>query len=103
MTMYAITATSYRAITSAADLQAGETAGDEVPQSLIDSIAAAQAAKDTNAATLRAQADTALNNLRAYRDNAAPTNAQTVAVVKTLCRVAIALIRLQLAKLDGAD
>lgn len=52
--MYGITATSYRAIASPADLQTGETAAATVPQSLIDSIAAAQAAKDGNAATLLA-------------------------------------------------
>lgn len=101
--MYAINSTGYRAITSQADVQAGETFASTVPQSLIDSLASAAAARDTNATTLRQQADTALVNLRAYRDNAAPTNAQTVAAVKTLCRVCIALIRLQLAKLDAAD
>lgn len=67
---------------------------------------AAQQAEATiagNTKTLEQQADTALANLRAYPDNASPTNAQTVAVVKTLCRVAIALIRLRLAKLDATD
>lgn len=99
--MYAITSTGFRAIASPADLQPGETAVDAVPQSLIDSIAQSATARDTTAANLRAQADQALDGLRAFRDNASPTNAQVVAAVKLLCRVAIGLIRLQIAKLDG--
>lgn len=63
----------------------------------------ADAQQAANGKTMEQQADTALANLRAYRDNANPTNAQTVAVIKTLCRVAIALIRLRLAKLDATD
>ena len=35
----------------------------------------------------------ATKTLRAYENAASPTNAQTVAVVKLLCRVAIRLIR----------
>ncbi len=101
--MYAITATGYRAITSTDDVQAGETAVAAIPQSLLDSIKASDDARAVNAAGLRGQADNALANLRAYRDTAAPTSAQTVATVKLLCRVAIALIRLQLVKLDAAD
>lgn len=67
-------------------------------------VATAQAAQlDANAASLTDQAATALAGLRTYRDNAAPTNAQTVAAVKLLCRVAIALIRLKLAKFDATD
>lgn len=41
----------------------------------------------------RDQARQAITNLRAYDNLASPTNAQTVAVVKLLCRVCIALIR----------
>jgi len=37
----------------------------------------------------REQAKTAVTNLRAYIDTATPTNAQTVAAVKLLCRVAV--------------
>lgn len=103
MTMYAITATGYRAISSALDAQPSEVVVDEVPQSLIDSIAAAESQRTATAGTIRTRANDALVDLRAYRDLASPTNAQTVAAVKLLCRVAIALIRLNLAKLDGAD
>lgn len=41
----------------------------------------------------RDQVKQAVTNLRAYENAASPTNAQTVAVVKLLCRVAIRLIR----------
>lgn|GEM_PF-3777307 len=99
--MYAITANGFRAINSADDLQAGETAVETIPQSLLDSIAASDAARATYARSIRGQADQALTDLRTFRDLASPTNAQTVAAVKLLCRVAIGLIRLQLSKLDG--
>lgn len=73
-------------------------------QAVIDAANAQTAqAEATNETSLRSQADTALANLRAYRDLASPTNAQTVAAVKLLCRVAIALIRLVLRKLDSID
>jgi hypothetical protein len=66
--------------------------------------AAAQVAQqNANVATLQQQAADALVNLRAYRDLASPTNAQTVATVKLLCRVAIGLIRLRLEKFDATD
>lgn len=52
---------------------------------------------------LNSQLDQALSNLRAYRDNAAPSNLQTVAVVKLLCRVVIALVRLTRRQLDGTE
>lgn len=58
---------------------------------------------DTNAANLQQQAADALANLRAYRDLASPTNAQTVAAVKLLCRVAIGLIRMRLQRFDATD
>jgi hypothetical protein len=101
--MYAITATSYRAIRDASDVAIGETAVDTVPRSLLDSIAATETAQRTNTATLRDRADTAIQNLRDYRDLASPTNAQTVAVVKLMCRVCISLIRLAIGKLEGTD
>lgn len=101
--MYAITNNGYRAISSTADLQAGETAVDVVPQTLLDSLQAAQDAMDSNNATLRTRAEAAFTDLRAYRDLASPTGAQTVAAVKLLCRVAIGLLRLQLRQLDGTE
>jgi hypothetical protein len=59
--------------------------------------------QDANGQSLVQQADSAIQSLRDYRDLVAPSNAQTVAAVKLLCRVAIALIRLQLRKFDRAD
>lgn len=41
--MYAITATSYRAIASETDLLPGETAADEVPAATLEAIACAEA------------------------------------------------------------
>lgn len=101
--MYAITSTSYRVISSAADLLPGETAAESVPQSLVDSITQSITAREATATNLRAQAEQALDGLRSFRDNASPTNAQVVAAVKLLCRVAIGLIRLQIAKLDAEN
>ncbi len=101
--MYAITATSYRSIARADDAHAGETVVDAVPQSLIDSLANAESANTAVSSDLRTEAGNALANLRAYRDLTTPSNAQTIAVVKLLCRVAITLTRLQLAKLDAVD
>ena len=79
----------------------------EMPGVMTDAEAVAFTAQiaqeGTNARSLEDQAAAALANLRAYRDNAAPTNAQTTAAVKLLCRVAIGLIRLRLAKLDATD
>lgn len=40
--MYAITHTSYRAIVSADDLLAGETASETIPQTLLDAMACAE-------------------------------------------------------------
>lgn len=74
---------------------------------LTDEQAAAQTAQlaqqDANALSLEDQAAQALASLRTYRDLASPTNAQTVAAVKLLCRVAIGLIRLRLAKFEAVD
>lgn len=47
--------------------------------------------------------DQALAALRAYRDTASPTNAQTVTVVKVICRVLIVLIRQRRNLFDGSD
>lgn len=99
--MYAITASSYRAISGPAEVIADETLAASLPQSLVNSMRASETAQSTNSAKLDGQAETALADLRAYRDNATPTTAQTTAVVKTLCRVAIALIRHRLGKLEA--
>lgn len=64
---------------------------------------AAEARKEATGNTLVIQAEQAIVNLRAYRDLASPTNAQTVAAVKLLCRVCIGLIRLYLRRFDGTD
>lgn len=66
-------------------------------------LAQQQAQQVANADSLRSQASDALANLRAYRNLASPTNAQTVAAVKLLCRVAIGLIRLRLERFDATD
>lgn len=44
----------------------------------------------------------ALGDLRAYRDLQSPTNGQTVAVVKLLCRVVSGLVRRELADFTEA-
>jgi hypothetical protein len=62
---------------------------------------AVTAQHEANEAGLQSQAEQALVGLRSYRDQANPTTAQTVAAVKLLCRVAIALIRLFLRKFEG--
>lgn len=66
-------------------------------------VQAQAAAEVSNESTLNNQAEAALVNLRAYRDLASPTQAQTVAIVKVICRVLIALIRFRLNKLDATD
>lgn len=101
--MYAITATGYRAINSPADAQVGETVVNVLPASLLSAIASQEAAERANDGAIREQALTALVNLRAYRDAVSPTNAQTVAVVRLLCRVCIGLIRLQFRKLEATN
>lgn len=53
--------------------------------------------------TLHERATTAYADLQAFEALTTPTNAQTVAVVRLLCKVARALIRLQLRQLDTAD
>lgn len=99
--MYAITSTGWRSIKSSVELLAGETAVEEIPQTLLDSLNNAESQRRTIGTNLRAQADQALVDLRTFRDLTSPTNAQVIAAVKLLCRVAIGLIRLQLNKLDG--
>lgn len=101
--MYAITSISYRSISQPSDALSGETVVAELPQSLLDSLAQAEATRQANHSNIRSAAEQSLESLRTYRDLASPTNAQTIAVVKLLCRVAIGLIRLQLAKLDGTE
>lgn len=101
--MYAIKGNSYRIIATAGEAAPDETVSATLPPALLAAIANEEAADIANAATLRQRADQALTDLRTFRDLASPTNAQTVAIVKVLCRVAIGLIRLQLRKLDGTD
>ncbi|GAB3388069.1 hypothetical protein [Lysobacter fragariae] len=101
--MYAIKGTSFRAVSSSSQAAADETVVDVVPQSLLDAIAAQEALAISTDGTLRANAEQALTDLRTFRDLASPTNAQTLVAVKLLCRVAIGLIRMRLAKLDAAD
>lgn len=60
-------------------------------------------AEFANEDDLNDRLDHALDNLRAYRDTPTPSNVQTVAVVKLLCRVVIALVRLYRRSLDGVD
>lgn len=101
--MYAYTANSFRAIRNAADALPGEAVAEVLPQTLLDALAASEAQRRATSDSIRTNAEQALVNLRGYRDLAAPTNAQTIAVVKLLCRVCISLIRLQLWKLDAVD
>lgn len=101
MTMYATTPKGYRAITSADEAVAGETVVTDLPQTLVDALAATDATRRNVLASLSSEADVAIDNLRAYRALATPTNTQTIAVVRLLCRVALVLIRLQVAKLDA--
>jgi len=58
-----------------------------------DDLSEARATEEAERTADRDAAQQAIENLQAYRDLASPTNAQTVAVVKLLCRVAIILIR----------
>lgn len=74
-----------------------------VLQAQDEASANASATAAANASTMDSNADQALASLRAYRDAASPAQAQTVAIVKVICRVLIALIRFRLNKLDGAD
>lgn len=101
--MYAYTASSYRRISTPSDALPGESVAGSVPESVLDAISANRESRDANLLVIRDNAEQALTNLRAYRDLASPTNAQTIAAVKLLCRVCIGLIRLQLAKFDSTD
>lgn len=58
-------------------------------------------AEIANATAMDAQAEAAIENLRAYANLASPSNAQTIAAVKLLCRVVIGLVRLRLGRLDS--
>lgn len=101
--MYAIKNNSFRAIASASDAAQDETIVEIIPQSVTDALTSAETQRITNTEAIRTQGEAALADLRAYRDLASPTSAQTLAVVKLMCRVCIGMIRLQLGKLDGAD
>jgi hypothetical protein len=61
------------------------------------------ATEGATVAALDSRLDQALAGLRTYINTASPTTAQTTAVVKLLCRVAVALIRRQRNALDGTD
>lgn len=65
--------------------------------------AAVQAARDGNAATLRAQAATAMATNAAFLAIAVATNAQVLAQVKALTKQNQALIRLATGLLDATD
>lgn len=52
---------------------------------------------------LQARAVAAYTDLQAFEALTTPTNAQVVAVVRLLCKVARGLIRLQLRQLDAVD
>lgn len=101
--MYAITATSYRAIASAGELLAGETLADTLPQSLLDSLAATETQRTVSRSTLVSRADTALTGNKTYLAIASPTNAQVAAQVKTLTQQNSAVIRLLLGRLEATD
>lgn len=64
-------------------------------------LSAAVQAKVANAATIRAQAQTALTSNATYIAIASPTNAQVAAQVKALTRQMDGVIRLLLAQLDA--
>jgi hypothetical protein len=77
---------------------------DPVDGAIADAAAAAaQAVLDGNESTIKDEVRNAYINLRAYRDAASPSQAQTVAVVKLLCSCVIKLGRLELRELDGTD
>lgn len=63
----------------------------------------AELQKPINLATLRSQAETALESNRTFLALASPSNAQTLAQVKSLTRQMNAVIRLVVGKLDGTD
>lgn len=99
--MYAIRGNSWRSISSPEQAEQDETVVSDIPQNILD---ATSLTSDYGVrAAIYQEADDALANLRAYRDLASPTNAQTVAAVKLLCRVVIVLARLYLRKLDAAN
>lgn len=101
--MYAITANSYRAITSAADVQPGETLSETVPQSLLDSISATATATATNRATLQQQVVQGLATIDAFLALPSPTNAQALAQVQFQARAIKRLARLVVGVLDSTS
>jgi len=89
--------------TASVTLTADELAARESDALIEQERQATEQTATTNDTTLKQRSDAALVDLRAYNALTAPTNAQTVAAVKLLCRVCIALIRLQLRKLDDVS
>jgi phosphoketolase len=61
------------------------------------------ATETTNHQTLRTRMENALPDLKAYANANSLSSTQIQAAIKLLCRVAGALVRLQLSKLDTAD
>lgn len=59
--------------------------------------------EEANVAILSGRLGQFLGEFRAYLRIQSPTAPQTVTVVKALCGVAIALVRLRLAKFDAVD
>lgn len=79
MNMYAITATSYRAIANAADVQPGETVVDAIPASLLTTLKCAE---------LRRQRDAMLAECDWTQGADSPLDASTKAAWAT-CRTAL--------------
>jgi len=99
--MYAYTATSFRAITSAADALPGESTGASVPQATLDTIKAADDTTNANRATLQQQAQQGFATIDAFLALTAPTNAQTLAQVQFQARAIKRLARLVIGALDS--
>lgn len=70
---------------------------------LVESSTVEIPAEETHRTLSAQRAERALTDLRAYIALANPSAAQTTAVVKLLCRVAVTLIRLQLGRHEGTD
>jgi cytochrome c553 len=90
------------------DAKTGETTERwiDIPQAYFDAQAALIAAEkqaDTNRQTIEQQADSAMADLSAFLALQSPTNAQTLAAVRLLCRIQRKMIRLAVRKFDGTD
>lgn len=101
--MYAYTANSFRAITSAADAQAGESTAATVPQATLDAIKAADDKTNANRATLQQQAQQGFATIDSYLALASPTNAQTLAQVQFQARAIKRIARLVIGALDSTN